>query len=244
MRLAMLLLSCAWLSGQSGLNRPFAGQMIDLQGFLRPVYGLSGNFNVEGPVAERVLASACSLTLCLAKTESALVSAGDVTPAPPGDARIALDSTGATVYFAQTRQFERWQNGSLTMLNLSVEGSVLSLASTASGLAIAVERSGIVWIVSPDGSILDTLPPGAGAVLVLPTVIVYTETGSLVLRKSDHSELRFAAPGIDPNTSSLTALGDGYVEAGSASLLYALRIVAGRERLFQLPQPRYREPGR
>ncbi len=134
MRIAILLLSsllssiAAW--AQSGLNRPFVGQMIDREQFLRPVYGVSGNFSVEKPVAEQVMASACSAAFCLAKTETALVSPASVTPAPLGDARIGLDGTGATIYFPQTGQFGRWQHGLLTMLDLEVDGAVLAPAQT------------------------------------------------------------------------------------------------------------------
>ncbi len=124
------------------------------------------------------------------------------------------------------------------MLNLSVEGTVLSLRSAP--LNIAVERAGIVWIVAADGSILDSLPADAGAVLLLPSSVVYTESGSLVLRKSDHSEMRFPAP----NVTTLMVLGDGYVEASAGSVLYALRVVEGREQVFQLPEPESPEPRR
>lgn len=231
MRLAILLAAsaCAWAQG--GLGRPFLGQMIDANRTLRPVYGVSGNFKIDTPLAERVFAAACTLTLCLAKTESALISGTIVTPAPPGPAVIAPDSTGATVYFAETKQFARWQDGSLTQLNLRVPGTVRSMASRANGLAIAVERNGVTWIVGTDGSILDSLPDQTTAVLLLPTLTVYATSDSLVLRKSDGSELRFPAPGIE----SLTALGDGYVEATAPGLIYALRTIAGREQLFQLP---------
>ena len=244
MKLAMFLMAGMCLCGQSGLDRPFLGQMIDRQHLLRPVYGVSGSFSVEAAVAEGVIASACSRTLCLTKTETALISMGSsaatMLPAPAGDAKIGLDPIGgdggATIYFTKSGQFGRWQDGSLTMLNLSVDGTVLSLRSAP--LNIAVERAGSVWIIAADGSILDSLPADAGAVLLLPSSVVYTESGSLVLRKSDHSELRFAAP----NVTTLTVLGDGYVEASGGSVLYALRVVPGREQLFQLPQPRSSAP--
>jgi hypothetical protein len=208
--------------------------MIDRQQSLHPVCGVGGSFHVEAPVAERVISSACSRTLCLAKTESSLISAGVATPAPAGEAVIALDTTGATIYFPSVQQFARWQNGTLTPLSLSVYGTVLALGSNASGLRIAVERSGIVWIVAAaDGTILDSLPPGAGAVLLTANGIVYATSTALILRKSDSSELSFPASGV----TALFALGDGYVEARAGPILYALRTIPGREQLFQLPQP-------
>ena len=220
-------------SAQSGLNRPFLGQMIDHERLLRPLYGAGGSFRAGPPVAAQVLSAACSLTLCLAKTESAIVSANATIPAPPGDAKIALDAAGATLYFPQSGQFARWQNGELTPLNLSVDGTVLSIAMRSSGLTLAVLRSGVVWIKAADGTVLDSLPAATGAVLVLTDATIYVASDSLVLRKIDGSELRFPATGV----TSLFALGDGYAEAITPSTLYALRTVAGREQLLQLPEP-------
>jgi hypothetical protein len=231
MRIVALLAAAVGLWAQGGIDRPFIGQMIDGQHLLRPVYGASGSFSVEAPSVGRVLSSACSRALCLAKTEAGLVSSGGVTLAPLGDAKIALDAAGATIYFPQIGQFGRWQNGSLTMLNLSVDGTVLSLRSAP--LNLALERWGTIWIVAQEGSILDSLPADAGPVLLLPESIAYATPDALVLRKSDATELRFPAPGI----IELTLLGDGYVEAVAGDILYALRTFAGREQLFQLPQP-------
>jgi hypothetical protein len=207
--------------------------MLDRQNSLRPVYGIGGGFHVDAPSAERVISSACSRTLCLAKTESALISGNSIASAPPGDARIALDTTGATIYFPQIGRFERWQNGSLTMLNLSIDGTVLSLRSSVSGLNFAVARSGIVWIITAGGTISDSLPLGAGAVLLIAEGTVYATSSALILRKPDGSELSFPAPGVE----DLFALSDGYVEARAGGTLYALRTIAAHEQLFQLPQP-------
>lgn len=230
MRLATVLICSASLWAQSGVNRPFVGEMLDRQHLLRPVYGAAGSFHVEAPVAERVIASACSRTFCLAKTESALVGSDTTAAAPHGDAKIALDATGATIYFPQTGQFARWQNGALTTLSLSIDGTVLSLRS--SPLNIAVERSGTIWIVAADGSILDSLPANATAVILLSDSAIYATSDSLVLRKADGSELRFPAPSV----TSLMVLGDSYVEAVAGQILYGLRTSDSREQLFQLPQ--------
>ncbi len=233
--------SVVW--AQSGPGRAALGQMLDRQDGLRPVYGVGGSFHVEGPAAEGVLSTACAGTLCVAKTESSIVSSSTagtlVTPAPAGAAIIAVDATGATIYFPSTQQFGRWQNGVLTLPcsnapNLTVAGTVLSLGP---GLTIAVERSGIVWIVSSDGTILDSLPPAATAALLTANGVVYSTSGALILRKSDGRELSFPLlPGVG-GIQDLFALGDGYAEARAGGILYALRTIPGREQLFQLPQP-------
>ena len=151
-----------------------------------------------------------------------------VTPAPAGAAIIAVDATGATIYFPSTQQFGRWQNGALSMLNLSVYGTVLSLGSGSSGLMIAVERSGIVWIVAAaDGSILDSLPPGAGAVLLIPNGVVYATSAALILRRPDGSELSFPIQGVQ-GVEDLFALGDGYVEGRAGGILYACLLYTSR----------------
>ena len=93
-----------------------------------------------------------------------------------------------------------------------------------------------MWIVSPtDGTIPDSLPftSALAAVLLIPNGVVYATSGALVFRKSDGSELIFPASGV----TALFALGDGYVEARAGDILYTLRTIAGREQLFQLPQP-------
>jgi hypothetical protein len=233
MRIVFLLAAALFATAQSALNRPFLGQMIDHQQSLRPVYGVGGSFHVERPTVEGVLSTACAGTLCLAKTESAIIAGTTITPAPAGAAEIAVDSSGANIYFPSVQQFGRWQNAVLTMLDLKIYGTVLSLGSNSSGLKIAVERSGIVWILSPDGSILDSLPTATTTALLIPSGIVYATAGALILRKSDGSELSFPAQGVE----NLFVLGDGYVEARAGGVLYALRTIAGREQLFQLPQP-------
>jgi len=219
--------------------------MLDRQGSLRPVYGVGGSFHVERATAVGVVSTACAGSLCVAKTNSTLISAGVVTPAPAGGAVIAVDAAGATIYFPSIQQFGRWQNGALTMLDLSVYGTVLSLGSGSSGLTIAVERAGVVWIVSADGSILDSLPLGAEAVLLIPNGVVYATSSALILRRSGGSELSFPAQSVQAAQGALFALGDGYVEARAAGVLYALRTIPGREQLFQLPQPQpAKGPGR
>ena len=231
MRFTVLLFAALSLPGQSGLNRPFLGEMIDRQGHLRPVYGAGGSFQIAMPAATGVLSSACSATLCLAKTESALIATDGSAAAPAGAALIALDATGASVYFPQTNEFARWQGGALTPLSLRVNETILGLRSTGSGLNFAVERSGLIWITGTDGSTLDCLPPDATKVLLLPSATVYSTPSSLVLRQSDGTEARFPAPGV----TSLIALGEGYVEAVASGALYVFRTVAEHEQVLQLP---------
>ena len=223
--------ACAW--AQSALDRSWLGRMIDTHGFLRPVSGVSGAFVADAPVAEGVLSTACSRTLCLAKTDAAVLSLSGATPAPPGPAEFALDGDHAVIFFPLNRQFARWREGSLEMFDLNVDGEVLSVRSD---LTLAIRRGDGVWIVSANGAILDSLPDETGPVLLADGGIVYATPESLVLRRADGSEVRFPAPGV----AALFALGDGYIEARAAGALYTLHIDPGHERLYLLPQPQPR----
>jgi hypothetical protein len=218
-------------SAQPALDRPVLGHMLDREGALRPVTGIGGNFQLDPANAQHVFATACSRDLCVAKTSSAILSGATVTPAPLGGALIALDGSAAVLYFPLVNQFVRWQDGALTPLDITVDGEMLALRSTNSTIELAVRRNSGVWLVSSDGTILDSLPSETSAVLLLPDSVVYSTANELVVR-----ELHFTVAGI----TKLVALGDGYVEAMASSDLFALRTNAGREQLFVLPQA----PGR
>jgi hypothetical protein len=237
MRLAMALVMAGCACAQTALDRPVLGQMLDRDGTLRPVMGVGGNFQLDPPVGLRVLATACSRELCVAKTEFAIVSGSSTAAAPAGPALLALDGfsldgSSALVYFSAAKQLERWQDGSLAPVDVNVDGEVLALRAVLGGVQLAVRRDSGVWIVSGAGSILDSLPSGIGPVLMLADSVAYSTGDALVLRKSDGAELRFAVTGV----TALFALGEGYVEAMTPLGVYALRTVAGREALFVLPQ--------
>jgi hypothetical protein len=226
----LLLIVCLPLWAQSGLDRPQVGQMLDEQGFLWPVFGMGGSFTVDVASASRVLSTACTRALCLAKTNSAILTGGAAKPAPLGGAKIAIHGATAWIYFPKTRQFGLWRAGTLTLTELNVDGEVLALQA---GWKLAVRRDSGVWIVSGDGVILDSVPSEAGPVLLLDDGgVVYATSDSLVLRRPGGNEMRFATPSVNV----LFQLGEGYVEARSGVAIYALRTSTGREQLFQLPQ--------
>lgn len=238
MRILLVIAAAACIFGQS-VSRPILGRAIDRHGSLHVVVGTAGSFVLKAPVIKGVVSFACSDQMCVAKTDSAMIAAGTLAAAQPGPALIALDGARAFLYFPQTRQFSRWDHGMLTNFELAAfhspdSGEVLSIRAVFSGLQFAVRRGNGVWIVSQDGSVLDSLPPDAGPVLLLRNGAAYAESGALVLRRSDGSEIRFNAPGVD----SLFAMGNSYVEARAGALTYALRTEPGQEHLFVLPEPR------
>ena len=239
---AFLCLLPVCLFAQAGLERPRLGQMLDRERVLRPVWGISGSFLVDdAPSAKDVLAVACSRAACVAKTQSSVWADGAQIPAPPGAAEIAMETGGAVLHFGSTGGFARLENGTLTPLDVAVSGEVLSLRSTPAGIELAVRREDGIWIVSArDGSILDALPAETEAVLLAHGAVVFSTAKEVVLRRADGSETRFGAAGV----RELFMMGEGWVEARARDSIFALRIDAGREQMFQLPQPRVAPGGR
>ena len=186
-------LFAAALCAQTGLNRAKVGEMLDERGSLRPVFGIGGSFTSGAPVAERVLSIACSRRLCVAKTDSAILSRNSSVAAPSGPAMIGLDGASAWFFFSSTRQVGYWQAGTLSLSDLDADGEVLSIQA---GLRLAVRRESGVWIISGDGTILDSLPAETGPVLLIEGgSAVYATPDSVVLRRAGGSELRFTAGG-------------------------------------------------
>jgi hypothetical protein len=221
------------LRAQSGLSRPDLGLMIDRQGLLRTVAGVSGSFLVGAPQAAGALSFACSQALCVAKLKDSILANSSSLAAPEGDAVIAADESGATIYFRESDEFVRWQDGALTPLDWVAAGEILSIGAGTSGPTLAVLLNGGVWIVSTSGAVLDSLPSSAQAVLLLSSATVYATASDVVLRRADGSEIQFAATGV----SQLFAMSDGWVEVRGKNALFALRTDSGHEKLYWLPQP-------
>lgn len=224
-----LLLFPLYAWAQTGVNVPLLGTMIDRRGELRSVSGVGGSF-VSRPVGVgRALGMACSAAGCVVKTENAVVANGLAVAAPPGKARIAIDDAGALIYFCETGQLARLQDGALAMLEMSVDGQILAVGP---GLRFAVKRADGVRVVAADGSILDSLLAETRAVLLLPDAIVYATSDELVIRRADATQLRFSAGGV----VDLFAMGEGWVEARARVAIFAIRTAPGREQIYRLPE--------
>ncbi len=219
--------ACAW--AQSGIEVPAIGVIVDSSGALRQVQGVAGSYLLGPASMSGVLSAACSEQLCLAKTDSKIISATGETEAPPGPAIFGLSGAEATVFFPEPRVFARWHNDTLETLDWVVEGDVLSIRLKE----IAVRRHDGISIVRPDGSAIGFIPYASGPVLLLPKGVVFATQDEIVLRQ-DGREVRFALADVQ----SITAMGAHYTaiyvsRAGGA--IYALRIDPGRESLFLLP---------
>jgi hypothetical protein len=212
---------------QSGIEVPGIGAVIDASGSLRPVQGVAGNFWLGPATASGVVSAACSERLCLAKTDSKILSATGETDAPPGPAIFGLVGDQAIVFFSEPRIFARWHEDTLDSLDWKTEGEVLSIRGTE----IAVRRDGNVWIVHPDGALVDWVADTAGPVLLLSEGVLFATPDELVLRHGNGEEVRFALPGAE----SIAQMNPHYSSIRSGNAVYALRMDTGRESLFQLP---------
>jgi hypothetical protein len=215
---------CAW--AQSGIEVPAIGAIVDTAGTLRAVQGVAGNFWLGPTTVSEVLSAGCSERICLAKTDTKIVSATGETDAPPGPAIFSLNGNDAIVYFPESRVFARWHDDALDILDWMVDGEVLSVTLKE----IAVRRDGEVSIVHSDGSVVNSIPDASGPVLLLLQGVLFATKDEIVLEQ-DSREVRFDLMGVE----SITAMGPHYAMIRAGHVIYALRIEAGREALYQLP---------
>ena len=134
------------------------------------------------------------------------------------------------VYFPDARMFARWHDDTLDPLDWTVDGEVLSVRLRGGETEIAVRRGGRVWIVHPDGSVVDWIADTAGPVLLLEEGVLFATDTEVVLRRQDWSKVGFELTGAQ----TITAM-EPYAAVRSADAVYALRTESGREQLFLLP---------
>jgi hypothetical protein len=233
---AFAMCICAW--GQSGLNRPQLGKMLDASGAVRTVYGIAASVTVGDPEMGGVLSSGCSNTVCLAKTETGIVSASGSVSAPAGPALFAFDGDAAFVWFPESRQLARWENGVLSGVDTSVDAArtsacatstdceVLSIGVNAGAVQFAVRRRSGVWIVNQDGGVVGSLPRSTVAVMLIPGGAVYATKSEIVIRN-----IQFPLAGV----TAISQMSGSYLAIRAGGVDYSLRIQEGRETLFQLP---------
>lgn len=200
--------------------------MLDANGAVRTVYGIAASVALGDAEILGVVSQACSNQFCLAKTETSLVSASGSVDAPAGPAVFAFEGDEAVVWFPQSRQLARWQNGALTAIEASVDGEVLSIRAGNGTVELAVRRASGVWIVNANGAVLDSLPRAEGPVMLIPGGVVYATREHIVIR-----DLRIPVGRV----TGFSQMSAGYLQVCAGGVNYALRIEQGRETLFQLP---------
>ncbi len=218
-------------AGAAGQSLPQIGEMLDGAQALRPVFGLAGSFTLGAARNERVLSVACSAQMCLAKTDSKILSPTGSVAAPAGPALIAIQGSDAFVYFEMSHALAKWHDNSLDRLDWTVQGTPLSMRATIGGFQVAVRTTDGVWIVQSDGTAVASLPDATGPVLLLDDGIVLVAGQNLILRRSGVQDLLFNLPGVE----ALAALGGHYVQVRVGAAFYALRTESGREQLYALP---------
>lgn len=221
---------CAW--AQNGLDHPSVGLMLDRAGAARAVFGLPGSWSAGDAPATEVLSVGCG-SFCLIKTDASLIAPGATVAAPAGPALFAFDSSGAFVYFKKARQFGRWQAGSLTMQNGVPAGDVIALRSVNGAAQFAVRFAEQIRIEDATGAVIEALPNGLRAVALGQSYEVWATADTITLHRDDASELSFPLTGA----TALFAMSADYVEVQTSAAVFALRVTAGREGLFELPEP-------
>jgi len=215
---------CAW--AQSGIEQPTLGKILDRNGAVRTVYGIAASVTVGDAELTGVLSSACSKVLCLAKTETSIVSPSGSVAGPSGRALFAFDGDAALVWFTESRQLARWQNDELTLVDSIIDGDVLSMRAAEGSVEFAVRRSSGVWIVTLDGGVVDSLPHSTGPVMLIPGGVVYATRDEIVIR-----DVRIPLAHV----REFSSMAPGYLQVCAGGVDYALRVEKGRETLFQLP---------
>jgi hypothetical protein len=257
--LAILLASAsAW--AQSAIAPPLLGFVEDSTHALRPAYGIAGNFvlgpDVSGTVAAgKIVSEAFSGSLGLLKTASSLAafdSQGNLLAsmdAAPGPALFAFSPGGATAlaYVASDNALVEWRGNAFAPVSLNspdaIADAVLAIAfPTPFEASLLVQRKDTVWelklplgaagIASQCG-LIGVHPP----VLALPSGdLVYRDTGGMVIRKPDASEVRIAAS--LPASFSLQQMNQDWVQLTdlNSSQRFAIRATPGREGFYRLPE--------
>jgi hypothetical protein len=191
--------------------------IVDPSGSLRSVQGVAGNFMVGPAVATGVLSAECSEQLCLAKTNSKILSATGQVDAPPGPAVFGLDRDAAVIFFPQSQTFVRWHDNTLEPLDWALDDDVLSIRIVDDKIEFAMRRD---WAGVTNGP-----------VLLLKEGVLFATADELVLRHRDFSETRFDVAGAE----TITSMGSHYAAIRSGAVTFTLRLDPGHEQLFQLP---------
>lgn len=255
-QLALFFLCClepAAVWAQSGIVAPRAGCVLDRDGTLRTLFGVSGVFVTGDAVQTGVVSAACSSQLTLAKTAAAL-EARDASmqllgrwPAPSGPARFAFPRSGAAafVYFEHTRELHYF-DGRRTLRRLrlpdALEGEVLALAVPDALHLTAVVRgaSGAQLVrIQVFRALVEQVLPLEGipdAVFIdRDGTLVYGEGNGLVIRRPNQAEQHLALPAP---ALRMAQTGDNFagISFAGAAAPAVLDLREGREKVLRVPE--------
>lgn len=209
-----------------------------------------GIFCLESPVARRIVSAAYSGQLGIWKTETAVEIVDETgklierAPAPQGPAIVGFSTDGAScaIYYPSSQALVRWRDGSLDPLSFdeaSLAGDVVAVAISERGDAILLAgRHDGFWLVQLSvrrraASVIATLPGvHAPALVAGDGRVVYRDEAGLAIRSLDQTEVHITLDSPD----ALSWLGAGWVQARSGSRNFAVRVIAGRESAYGLPE--------
>jgi hypothetical protein len=253
--IAFPLLAAASAWAQPAIAPPQLGFVEDGARALRPAYGLAGNFILGPSIAAAVLSEAFSGSLGLLKTESSLAafdSHGKLLASvevAPGPALFAFSPSGsmALAYIASSNLLMEWRGSAFAPVSLNDEDAipdaVLAIAfPTPFEASLIVQRKDTIWKLNfplgrvgevSQNSIIGVHAP----LLMLPSGdLIYSDATGVVVRRSDASEVRIAAP--LPASFSLQQMNLDWVQLTdlNSGARFAIRATPGREGFYQLPE--------
>ncbi len=256
--IAILLAASAvsTMPAQPAIHSPQLGFAASSSGSLRPVYGIAGNFILGPSIDGSVLSQAFSGSLGLLKTASALAAfdaQGHILASTltsnndaPGPALFAFspDRVTALVYVPSDNSLIEWAGGKFEILPFRPEPDIVVAIALPNAFeaSLIVQRSNGIWQVQLPFTrsrinSQKALPGVRAPVLALASGdLVYADANGIVLRKPDNSELHI--PGKLPAQFALTQMDSDWVQLSdlASPRRYAVRITAGREGFYQLPE--------
>ncbi|MCE5307940.1 MAG: hypothetical protein LLG20_09865 [Acidobacteriales bacterium] len=255
--LFQLLFGATIVAAQAPLDRPRIGYLADRGGALRPLYGTAANFILGEPLSDGVVSCASSNTSALVKTRDEvilIVANGEAINrwAAPGESALFAFYAGgapALVYIPESLQLARMVEDRLETVPVDPErlgGEVAAIAARDRFHAlVAVARGDQIWLAgisTENGEVTgERLLAGVtGRVHLLEDEsVLFQENADLVWRANDGNEKRFPLAG---EIRSFAPLGAGWVaisvqhDRASGPTRYGLRLDAGREGIYQLPE--------
>jgi hypothetical protein len=249
----VLVVPGAW--AQPVIAPPQLGFVEDSARSLRPAFGLAGNFMLGPPIAGKIVAEAFSGSIGLLKTDSSLTAfdaQGKLLASmnvAPGPALFAFSPAGGTAiaYIASSNQLIEWRGGAFAPMSLNYSearaDSVLAIAfATPLEASLIVQRKDGAWELSVPLGTLGTVSQSAlsgvhAPLLKLPPGdLVYADSGGIVVRRTDASEVHI--PASLPANFSLQQMNENWVELAdlNGSGRFAIHTEPGREGFYRLPE--------
>jgi hypothetical protein len=220
-----LAVSCLCLGvavAQPTVQAPRAGCLRGVDGALRPVQGIAGALLAGAPAQSGVIAAACSDSLALVKTASALeVRDGTLAllarwDSPAGTALFALPRGAETgfAYYPATGELVQVSAQAAPRVVTTAQalgGNVLAMASPDSShlVAVVADTSAPRLVqISSDGAIESQVPFNDPIPLALlgDGTLIFADGAALVIRPPGPAVQRFSPPaGRAPRVPPLTA---------------------------------------